>query len=114
MTLSAQQEVSSIRPIKRLIDDNPELKLVQVAAQSTRLHILDLLSRQRMYPTQLEKELGIQRRVISFHLNALEKAKLVESNFGLSGDNRPQAVRYYSITPKGEQIFRMLLDMLKK
>ena len=53
-------------------------------------------------------------RVISFHLNALEKAKLVESNFGLSGGNRPQAVRYYSITPKGEKIFRMLLDMLKK
>ena len=50
-----------------------------------------------MYPTQLEKTLKIQRRVISFHLDALEKAKLVKSEFGLTEDNRPQAVRYYSL-----------------
>ena len=108
----AQQKVSSL-PIR--IDDNPDLKLVQVAAQSTRLHILNLLLKgQRMYPTQLEKTLAIQRRVISFHLDALEKAKLVESKFGLSGDSRPQAVRYYSITPKGKDILGRVLDMLKK
>ena len=112
MTIIAQQKVSKL-PGK--IDDNPELRLVQVAAQSTRLHILyELLQGQRMYPTQLEKKLGIQRRVISFHLDALEKAKLVESKFGLSGDSRPQAVRYYSITPKGKDILQMLLDMFKK
>jgi DNA-binding HxlR family transcriptional regulator len=114
MTMLAQQEVSSLPSIKRLIDDNPQLKLVQVAAQSTRLHILYLLLSQRMYPTQLEKQLRIPRRVISFHLDALENAKLVESKFGLSGDSRPQAVRYYSITPKGKDILQMLLDMLKK
>jgi len=101
-------------PIKKWIDDNPDLKLVQVAAQSTRLYMLHLLLNQKMYPTQLEKELGIPRRVISFHLNALEKAKLVESKFGLSRDSRPQAVRYYSITPKGKDILQMLLDMRKK
>ena len=115
MTMLTQQKVSSLPPIKRWIDDNPDLKLVQVAAQSTRLHILYLLLSQRMYPTQLEKELRIQRRVISFHLGALEKAKLVESKFGLSEEgNRPQAVRYYSITPKGKEILQMLLDMRKK
>jgi predicted ArsR family transcriptional regulator len=110
----AQQKVSAL-PIRREIDNNPVLKLVQVAAHSTRLHILNqLLNSQRMYPTQLEKELGIPRRVISFHLDALEKAKLVESEFGLSGDNRPQAVKYYSITPKGKEIFERLLSMLNK
>ena len=105
-----QQKVSSL-PFKI---DIPDLKLVRVAAQSTRLHILHLLLEgQRMYPTQLEKQLGIQPRVVSFRLDALEKARLVESKFGLSEDrNRPQAVRYYSITPKGKEILQRLLDML--
>jgi DNA-binding transcriptional ArsR family regulator len=110
--MSTQRAVSSIKiPI-----DNPDIELIHVAAQSTRLQILNLLTyEKKMYPTQLEKTLNIQRRVISFHLDALEKAKLVRSEFGLSKDSsRPQAVRYYSITPKGKEIFEMLLDMLKK
>jgi DNA-binding transcriptional ArsR family regulator len=113
MSMLGQQQVSSLTPIKKLIDDNPKLKLVQVAAQSTRLYILHLLLSQRMYPTQLEKELSIPRRVVSFHLDALEKVGLVESKFGLSGDSRPQAVRYYSITLKGKEVLQMLLNMMK-
>jgi DNA-binding HxlR family transcriptional regulator len=65
-------------------------------------------NRKKMYP-QLEKTLKIQRRVISFHLDAL-----VKSEFGLTEDHRPQAVRYYSITPKGKDIFERLLNMLNK
>jgi DNA-binding transcriptional ArsR family regulator len=105
------QQVSSIKiPI-----DNPDIELIHVAAQSTRLQILNfLINNQKMYPTQLEKNLGIQRRVISFHLEALEKAKLVKSQFGLSEDTRPAAVKYYSITTKGKEIFERVLGMLKK
>lgn len=106
-----QRSLSSIK----LPTDNPDIELIHVAAQSTRLQILNLLVRgKKMYPTQLEKTLKIPRRVISFHLGALEKAKLVESEFGLSEDQRPQAVRYYSITHKGKDIFDMLLQILKK
>jgi DNA-binding transcriptional ArsR family regulator len=111
-----QQKVSSIRiPI----DKNPDIQLIHVAAQSTRLQILNLLlssKNQKMYPTQIEKRLGIQRRVISFHLNALEEVGLVKSKFGLTEEEdgkRPQAVRYYSITDKGEEIFRRISEMLK-
>jgi predicted transcriptional regulator len=108
--MSTQRTVSSIKiPI-----DNPDIELIHVAAQSTRLQILNLLTyEKKMYPTQLEKALKIQRRVISFHLDALEKANLVRSEFGLSKDLRPQAVKYYAITPKGRDIFERLLDMLK-
>jgi DNA-binding transcriptional ArsR family regulator len=112
-----QEKVSSIRiPI----DNNPDIQLIHVAAQSTRLQILNLLlsskNQKKMYPTQIEKRLGIQRRVISFHLNALEEVGLVKSKFGLTeGDGkRPQAVRYYSITNKGEEIFRRISEMLEK
>ena len=109
--MSAQRTLSSIKiPI-----DNPAIELIHVAAQSTRLQILNLLTYgKKMYPTQLEKTLKIQRRVISFHLDALEKAKLVKSEFGLTKDHRPQAVRYYSITPKGKDILERLLNMLNK
>lgn len=109
--MSAQRTLSSIKiPI-----DNPTIELIHVAAQSTRLQILNLLTyEKKMYPTQLEKTLKIQRRVISFHLDALEKVKLVKSEFGLTEDYRPQAVRYYSITPKGKDILERLLNMLNK
>jgi predicted transcriptional regulator len=108
--MSSQRTVSSIKiPI-----DNPDIGLIHVAAQSTRLQILNQLTYgKKMYPTQLEKTLNIQRRVISFHLDALEKAQLVKSEFGLSKDQRPQAVKYYAITPKGKDIFARVLDMLK-
>jgi DNA-binding transcriptional ArsR family regulator len=108
--LSSHRILSSIK-----IPDNPDIELIHVAAQSTRLQILNLLTTgKKMYPTRLEKTLKIPRRVISFHLDALEKAKLVKSEFGLSEDTRPQAVRYYSITPKGKDILEKLLDMLKE
>ena len=55
-------------------------------------------------PSNLARELDIERKVISFHLIALEKAGLVKSEFGLSDDKRPAAVKYYKITPKGKQI----------
>jgi DNA-binding transcriptional ArsR family regulator len=108
----SQQKVSTI---KVLIDDQ-DIKLIHVAAQPTRLQILNLLlNNQKMYPIQIEKNLHIQRRVISFHLNALEELELVKSIYGLSEDDdkRPQAVRYYTITHKGKDIFERILELLK-
>jgi predicted ArsR family transcriptional regulator len=62
-----------------------------------------LITEGKMYPTKLEKNLKIQRMVISFHLDALEKVGLVKREFGLSQDSRPQAVRYYSITRNAQR-----------
>jgi DNA-binding PadR family transcriptional regulator len=33
---------------------------------------------------------------------------------GLSDDNRPAAVKYYQLTPKGKEIFENILKILKK
>jgi DNA-binding transcriptional ArsR family regulator len=111
-----QQKVSSI---KLPINKNSDIQLIHVAAQSTRLQILNLLLSSKtlkMFPTQIERSLGIQRRVISFHLNALEEVGLVKSKFGLSEDEgkRPQAVRYYSITDKGKEILRKLVSIIER
>ena len=95
--------------------DNPDLESLQVASQATRLKILNALTKtKKMYASNLGEELGVERKVISFHLNALEKAKLVKSEFGLTDDKRPAAVKYYEITPKGKEIFDKILHMLKK
>lgn len=67
-----------------------------------------------MYPTQLGRTLHIPRRVISFHLDALEEVALVQSEFGLSQDKRPQAVKYYIATAEGKETFERILSMLKK
>jgi predicted ArsR family transcriptional regulator len=98
------------------IDNNPDIERIRVASQSTRLHILNLLlspESKKMYPTEMERTLHIPRRVISFHLNALEQAGLVQSEFGLSQDKRPQAVRYYRATREGENTFLRILSLFK-
>ena len=95
--------------------DNPDLESLQVASQSTRLKILNTLTRtKKMYASNLATELGYERKILSFHLNALEKVGLVKSEFGLTEDKRPSAVRYYEITPKGKDIFEKILKILKK
>jgi DNA-binding transcriptional ArsR family regulator len=112
-----QQKVSSI---KLPMNKNSDIQLIHVAAQSTRLQILNLLlssKTHKMFPTQIERNLEIQRRVISFHLNALEEVGLVKSKFGLSEEDegkRPQAVRYYSITDKGKEILRKLVSIIER
>jgi predicted transcriptional regulator len=94
--------------------DNPDLESLQVASQPTRLKILNSLTRtKKMYASNLGQELGVERKVISFHLNALEKAKLVKSEFGLTEDKRPAAVKYYQITAKGKEIFEKILKILE-
>lgn len=95
--------------------DNPDIERLHVAVQSTRLWILNALTRKdKMYPSNLARELDIERKIISFHLNSLEKAGLVKSEFGLNYENRPSAVKYYQLTPKGKEIFEDILKILKK
>jgi DNA-binding transcriptional ArsR family regulator len=112
--MSLQQKVSSL-PID--LNNNPDIERIRVASQTTRLQILNLLLSPRstkMYPTQLERTLHIPRRVISFHLDSLEEVGLVQSEFGLSQDRRPQAVKYYFATAEGKETYERILNMLKK
>jgi predicted ArsR family transcriptional regulator len=109
-----QQEVSAL-PVD--IDNNPDIERIRVASHTTRLHILNLLlspKNKKMYPTQIERALRIPRRIISFHLDALEQIGLVQSEFGLSQDKRPQAVRYYTATADGKDTFDRILSMIKR
>jgi DNA-binding transcriptional ArsR family regulator len=95
--------------------NNPDLEVLQIVSQPTRLMILHTLTRtKKVYASNLAEELGLERKITSFHLNALEKVDLVKSEFGLTKDKRPAAVRYYEITPKGTEILEKISEILKR
>ena len=66
-----------------------------------------------MYATQIGETMSIDRKIVTFHLNALEEAKLVTSKYGLSENKRPVAVKYYELTAKGKEILERILQMIK-
>jgi DNA-binding transcriptional ArsR family regulator len=93
---------------------NPDIERIHIASQPTRLQILHLLTdKSKMYATQIGETLSIDRKIITFHLNSLEDAKLVSSKYGLSEDKRPVAVKYYELTVKGKEILERILQMIK-
>jgi predicted ArsR family transcriptional regulator len=96
------------------IQKNPDIERIHIASQPTRLHILNLLTKtNKMYATQIGEILSIDRKIITFHLNSLEEAKLAKSEYGLSEDKRPVAVKYYELTAKGKEILERILAMIK-
>ena len=54
-----------------------------MAAHPTILEIIFSLENEKLYSTKLEETLKVHRKIISFHLSALEKAGLVTSEFAL-------------------------------
>jgi predicted ArsR family transcriptional regulator len=96
------------------LQKNPDIERIHIASQPTRLYILNLLTNhKKMYATQIGEALSIDRKIITFHLNALEEAELVKSEYGLSEDKRPAAVKYYQLTPRGKEILERILQMIK-
>jgi len=59
-----------------------------------------------MYASKIARELGIDRKLVSFHLSALEKYGFVTSEVGIANPEKgaPKAVKYYSPTDKADRI----------
>ena len=100
------------KKVKEKINDIYET--IYVATHPVRSNILNRLESQKMYASKLEEKIGVDRKIISFHLSKLEKAGLVASEYGLmtSSKTRPMAVRYYSLTSEGEKIVKKLKTIL--
>jgi len=100
------------KKVKEKINDIYET--IYVATHPVRSNILNQLESQKMYATKLEEKIGVDRKIISFHLSKLEKAGLVASEYGLmtSSKTRPMAVRYYSLTSEGEKMVKKLKTIL--
>jgi DNA-binding transcriptional ArsR family regulator len=71
------------------------LEALSALANPHRLQIITALVNETNYVSQLAREIGISRPLLSMHLKKLEDAGLVKSKLGLSGDGK--AMRYYEV-----------------
>ena len=68
-----------------------------------RASIIKFLKKEdKAYIAQIGKALGLNERLVSFHLSVLSSGGFVQSEYGLSNPstNPPRAVRYYRLTEK--------------
>jgi len=70
-------------------------KLVAMA-NPIRLRILAALSADRVYVSQLARDLGISRPLLHLHLQRLEAAGLVQGELEFSADGK--ALKFYEVT----------------
>jgi len=93
---------------------NDVYETIYIATHPIRLNILIRLESEKVYASNLEAMMNVDRKVISFHLSRLEKAGLVTSEYGLktSSKTRPMAVRYYSLTTEGRKLAKKLESIL--
>jgi len=101
------------------LHDNPDIEKIHVAAQPNRLAILNLLTTKndKIYASKIGELLGIERKVVAFHLNALENVGLVKSEYGLTKveeGKRPVAAKYYKLTTKGKNIYERVMEAIKQ
>jgi len=73
-------------------------------------------SKQPMYASQIARELGIDRKLVSFHLSALEKHGFVTSDIGIANpeNTSPKAVKYYTITDKADKIITNFIKSVQR
>ena len=72
-------------------------------------------STEPLYPAKIAQMLGISRKLASFHLSTLEEHGFATSEYGLSSPmSPPKAVRYYTLTDKGERIIQNFIEEMEK
>ena len=92
-----------------------DIEQIHIASQPLRFKILYTLTKnEKVYATSFAREFNMERKIIGFHLNSLEKAGLVKSEYGLSYEYRVAAVRYYEITKRGKEIVKSLSSSIAK
>lgn len=89
---------------------------VYVLSHPVRAAIIQVLrEKERAYIAQIAQELGLEDRLVSFHLSVLSTSGFVESEYGLSNPQvqPPRAVRYYCLTPKVDKALREFTEALR-
>jgi len=84
-----------------MIGNEEDIALRYLLAQPIRFAIVDLIRKKgKKYIAEISKELGINRKVISYHLRALEKQKLITTELmpKVPPLGNPVYVRYVELT----------------
>jgi len=71
------------------------LHLLLTLANPHRLRIISILTSERVYVSQLARELGISRALVQVHLRKLHAAGLIAADVEVSEDGR--AMKYYAV-----------------
>ncbi|MGA8941244.1 MAG: winged helix-turn-helix domain-containing protein [Thermoactinomyces sp.] len=73
------------------------LAIFEALSNPHRLKIISILSRERMYVSQLAREVKMSRPLLYMHLQKLEAAGLVSNQLELSEDGK--SMKYYELKP---------------
>lgn len=89
-----------------------DIELIHVMTHPTRYAIAQkLLEKGKSYSSKMAGELGIERKVIDFHLSILRKYKLVHGSYEL--ENPPESERAYAVmnfelTKEGKRVLSLI------
>ncbi len=91
------------------------IKFAHVMTHPLRYRIVQILkeTKKPLYIAQISKDLGLNRKLVSFHLATLLKNGLVENKYklkqGTTGgkDEKPMVVNYYKLTEKAKKIISL-------
>jgi predicted ArsR family transcriptional regulator len=76
-----------------------------------------LKEKQKLYINELEGIIGINRKVISFHLSTLSQYGFVEGNYEVlkipHSDSKGKAVKYFKLTHKVDDVLDVVCRSLR-
>jgi len=86
-----------------------EEKLVKdahVLLNPIRFRIVELLVEKPMHISELSRALGVERRLVTYHLITLEERGFVKSKYEISeqGKSKGKALRVYTVTDKVKRL----------
>lgn len=97
---------------------NDTLALGYILLHPIRYQIIRALKeKQKLYINELEGILGINRKVISFHLSTLNQYGFVEGNYEVlkipHSDSKGKAAKYFKPTPKVDEVLDAVCRYLR-
>lgn len=101
---------------KKMINN---LKLGNILIHPIRYRIIkEIKEKQKLYIQELADILGINRRMVSFHLSTLSQYGFVEGNYEVIRVPRPKgkdrAAKYFRITPKVDIVLCTVAERIRE
>ena len=83
-----------------------DIRLAHILTHPVRHQISKLLQKGKRYIAEISNELGIDRKVISFHIRIMEEEGLIRTSLERKTppSGNPVLVRYASLTDKAKEI----------
>ena len=85
------------------------MKLTHIVTHPTRARLMEELGKGRNYAESLSRALGLNPRLIRFHLSVLHRNGLIDGKFDLTQtSSNPYAAKFWSLTKEGEEMLGLL------